>query len=53
MVAWPHERWRSTHGRAARATPFHLLNRVIKACQEHGFRNFSLKAMNKRAEAES
>ncbi|MBI3836880.1 MAG: biopolymer transporter ExbD [Planctomycetia bacterium] len=39
--------------RADRATPFHLLNRVIKACQEHGFRNFSLKAMNKRAEAES
>jgi biopolymer transport protein ExbD len=39
--------------RADRATPFHLLNRVIKACQEHGFRNFSLKAMNKRAEAAS
>lgn len=33
--------------RADKATPFHLLNRVIKACQEHGFRNFSLKAMNK------
>lgn len=33
--------------RADRATPFHLLNRVIKACQENGFRNFSLKAMNK------
>ncbi len=33
--------------RADRATPFHLLNRVIKVCQEHGFRNFSLKAMNK------
>ena len=33
--------------RADRATPFHLLNRVIKACQEHGFRRFSLKAMNK------
>ncbi len=32
--------------RADRATPFHLLNRVIKVCQEHGFRNFSLKAMN-------
>jgi biopolymer transport protein ExbD len=39
--------------RADRATPFRLLNRVIKACQEHGFRNFSLKAMNKRAETES
>jgi biopolymer transport protein ExbD len=36
--------------RADRATPFHLLNRVIKACQEHGFRSFSLKAMNKRAD---
>src|SRR5262245_44407717 len=33
--------------RADRATPFHLLNRVIKTCQENGFRNFSLKAMNK------
>jgi biopolymer transport protein ExbD len=36
--------------RADRATPFHLLNRVIKACQEHGFRSFSLKATNKRAD---
>jgi len=36
--------------RADRATPFHLLNRVIKACQDHGFRNFSLKAMNAEAE---
>ena len=36
--------------RADRDTPFRLLNRVIKACQEHGFRNFSLKAMNKHAE---
>ena len=33
--------------RADRSTPFHLLNRVIQACQEHGFRNFSLKAMNR------
>jgi biopolymer transport protein ExbD len=33
--------------RADRSTPFHLLNRVIKACQDNGFRNFSLKAMNK------
>jgi biopolymer transport protein ExbD len=33
--------------RADRATPFHLLNRVIKVCQDNGFRNFSLKAMNK------
>jgi biopolymer transport protein ExbD len=33
--------------RADKATPFHLLNRVIKVCQDQGFRNFSLKAMNK------
>lgn len=33
--------------RADRATPFKLLNRVIKACQDNGFRNFSMKAMNK------
>ena len=33
--------------RADRATTFGLLNKVIAACQEHGFRNFSLKAMNK------
>jgi biopolymer transport protein ExbD len=36
--------------RADRATPFHLLNRVIKVCQEHGFRRFSLKAMNRKEE---
>jgi biopolymer transport protein ExbD len=36
--------------RADRATPFHLLNRVIKVCQEHGFRRFSLKAMNRSEE---
>ncbi len=39
--------------RADRATPFHLLNHVIRVCQEFGFRNFSLKAMNKRAEGET
>jgi biopolymer transport protein ExbD len=33
--------------RADRATPFKMLNRVIKACQENGFRKFALKAMNK------
>lgn len=33
--------------RADRATPFKLLNKVIAACQQHGFRNFSLKAMNR------
>lgn len=37
--------------RADRATPFHLLNKVIQSCQEHGFRNFSLKAMDKQAES--
>ena len=35
--------------RADRATPFKLLNRVIKACQENGYRNFSMKAMTKEA----
>ena len=33
--------------RADRATPFKLLNRVIKACQDNGYRNFSMKAVNK------
>jgi biopolymer transport protein ExbD len=32
--------------RADRATPFFLLNKVIKSCQDEGFRRFSLKAMN-------
>ena len=31
--------------RADRATPFRMLNRVIRACQEYGFRNFALKAI--------
>jgi len=35
--------------RADEATPFKLLNRVIKACQENGYRRFALKALNKRA----
>lgn len=35
--------------RADRATPFKVLNRVIKACQDNGFRRFALKAMNKEA----
>ncbi len=34
--------------RADQATPFKLLNRVIKACQDNGFRNFSMKALNKK-----
>ncbi len=29
--------------RADQATPFKLLNRLIKACQDNGFRNFALK----------
>ena len=33
--------------RADKDTPFKLLNRLIKACQDNGFRNFALKAMNK------
>lgn len=33
--------------RADRATTFKLLNRVIKACQDNGFRRFSLMAMDK------
>jgi biopolymer transport protein ExbD len=33
--------------RADKATPFKLLNRLIKACQDSGFRNFALKALNK------
>ena len=35
--------------RADRATPFKMLNRVIKACQDNGFRRFALKAINKEA----
>lgn len=34
--------------RADESTSFNLLYRVIKACQEHGFRKFALKAINKR-----
>jgi biopolymer transport protein ExbD len=33
--------------RADKATPFKLLNHVIKACQENGYRRFALKAVNK------
>jgi biopolymer transport protein ExbD len=35
--------------RADRATPFKMLNRVIKACQDNGYRRFALKAVNKEA----
>ncbi|MGC3968810.1 MAG: biopolymer transporter ExbD [Pirellulales bacterium] len=33
--------------RADKTTPFHLLNHVIKTCQDKGFRRFALKAMNR------
>ena len=33
--------------RADRATPFGKLNRVIKTCQENGFRKFAMKALEK------
>jgi biopolymer transport protein ExbD len=35
--------------RADRATPFRMINRVIKACQENGFRSFALKAIEREA----
>lgn len=33
--------------RADRATPFKMFNRVIKTCQENGFRSFALKSLSK------
>jgi len=33
--------------RADRSTPFRLLNRVIRACQDNGYRKFALKAMGR------
>ncbi|HEY5314135.1 MAG TPA: biopolymer transporter ExbD, partial [Pirellulales bacterium] len=33
--------------RADKSTRFNLLNNVIKECQDHGYRKFALKAMNK------
>jgi biopolymer transport protein ExbD len=35
--------------RADRATPFRMINRVIKACQDNGFRSFALKALEREA----
>jgi biopolymer transport protein ExbD len=35
--------------RADRATPFKMINRVIKACQDNGFRSFALKALEREA----
>jgi biopolymer transport protein ExbD len=34
--------------RADRKTPFKFLNTVITSCQQHGFRNFSLRALNRK-----
>ncbi len=34
--------------RADKETPFKLLNKVISSCQENGFRNFSLKVLNRK-----
>lgn len=36
--------------RADRATPFGKFNRVIKLCQDGGFRNFALRAYDKKPE---
>lgn len=33
--------------RADRATPFNLLNDIIKVCQKHNYRKFALKAMTR------
>jgi biopolymer transport protein ExbD len=33
--------------RADRSTPFRLLNRVIRSCQDNGYRKFALKAMGR------
>jgi biopolymer transport protein ExbD len=35
--------------RADKSTTFKLLYKVIKICQDHGYRRFALKAMNKEA----
>ncbi|HTN76474.1 MAG TPA: biopolymer transporter ExbD [Pirellulaceae bacterium] len=35
--------------RADKRTPFSLLNKVVKACQDNGYRKFALKAMSKEA----
>jgi biopolymer transport protein ExbD len=32
--------------RADRAAPFHLVNRVLKVCQDQGYRQFALSAMS-------
>jgi biopolymer transport protein ExbD len=37
--------------RADKKTPFKHLNRVIVACQQNGFRQFSLRALNRKEES--
>ncbi len=37
--------------RADKATPFKLLNDIIKVCQKHNYRKFALKAVNRREAA--
>lgn len=37
--------------RADQSTRFSLLNKIIKACQDRGFRKFALKAMNRAEDA--
>jgi biopolymer transport protein ExbD len=32
--------------RADRTAPFHLVNRILKTCQDHGYRQFALSAMS-------
>ena len=39
--------------RADKSTPFHMLNFVIKTCQDQGYRRFALKAMSKEEEPRS
>ncbi|MBX3414849.1 MAG: biopolymer transporter ExbD [Pirellulales bacterium] len=36
--------------RADRATPFHMLNRVVRACQANGFRKFHYRVANSEQE---
>jgi biopolymer transport protein ExbD len=33
--------------RADRSAPFHLVNHILKICQDQGYRNFSLSAMSR------
>jgi biopolymer transport protein ExbD len=45
----PGEEWPTTVViRADKATPFKLLNEIIKICQKHNYRTFALKALTRR-----